>query len=52
MNQIWIDFCRQANIGQDSIPYAHEDWFSWLDYAVKHYQAPVTLATGTDWTDR
>jgi len=49
MTRTWIDFCREANIGQDSNPSDCREWFAWLDYAVKNYQEPLPVASGTDW---
>lgn len=53
MRKTWVDFCKKMDIGQDSIPFSHEDWFAWLAYAVKNYQEPLTLAAaGGDWNDQ
>lgn len=52
MRETWVDFCRRANIAQDSVPWDHGEWFNWLDYAAKHYKEPLTLSPAGDWGDR
>lgn len=53
MKKTWIDFCRTGDFGQDSVPVTSQEWLGWLDYAGKHYQEPLSLASaGTDWHDK
>lgn len=53
MQKTWVDFCKLADIGQDSIPFSHDDWFGWLDSVAKNYQEPLALSSGlSDWNDR
>ena len=46
----WIDFCRERNMDQVSIPFDHDEWFDWLKYSATHYQKPLPIAKETtDW---
>jgi hypothetical protein len=51
MAKTWIDFCRERDMNQDSIPFEHQDWFAWMDYAAKQYQEPLPAVTGMDWSE-
>lgn len=52
MWESWIDFCRQTNSDQDSIPFDHSEWFAWVDFVASNYQEPLELTTGSDWNER
>lgn len=49
MNRTWIDFCREANIDQDSNPFDDREWLGWLDYAAINYCEPAIVDAKTDW---
>ncbi len=51
MAKTWTDWCRKNNLSQDTIPFEHEDWFSWIDYGVSHYHDPIPTAKENDWSD-
>lgn len=53
MKKTWTDFCRDADLSQDSIPFEQKDWLAWMDYAAKNYREPLgAIATATDWNER
>jgi len=47
----WNDHCKKTNMDQMSIPFDHDEWFTWLAYAEKHYSKPLPIASPSsgDW---
>ncbi len=39
MMRTWIDF----------LPFERDEWWAWMDYAVKNYCEPLPVAGRTDW---
>lgn len=51
MMKTWLDYCKETDTAQDSIPFEHTDWWNWLGFAVKNYQKPL-FVSNTDWNSK
>jgi hypothetical protein len=50
MQLTWLDWCKENDKDQDSLPWDHSDWFAWLDYAAQKFQEPLPVVK-SDWNE-
>lgn len=50
MKLTWIDWCKENDHDQEGLPWDHETWFVWLDYAARSYQE-VLPEIRSDWNE-